>query len=518
MAIDLTMLFDRVRALIDAQEDEIAYLGVSLRDRLLDIAQEWSESSLDPEQYTQIANILRAGQSCQKNNSFRTEIRNLLQAEIIRRVQDEFPLVTSITDALIYLYQYMDDNSETVLKNTVTVTPASPTGKDKLLASNINGAAVPTEFILPETIYGVATASGVLLSSEVVIPGLNYDWPGGSGLRQTIPRSVTSIAPGTFDSFNETAGSGHPVSWEVATGDVGVTLLNTEFESQTVTIAGTPTDGWYTLTLTDADGGFQTTDPLSFEATGAEVQAAINALTGWESVEVETTGDTPDYEHTVTFTGVAGDIATMTSHEEFDTGSVTIGAGAAVDTTAVEARSLKIIGDGAELTTIRTKVSLLPNTVYCFGVMLRKIAATTGIVRFRLVNPDHTLISDDAGTANSVSVDISTLTTSFAATTAFWRTPETVLAGSKLEIALTTAINAAKVLYIDNLLLWGAIAVENSGLFLGLYPIEQADLGNDEYEVVVANNLAGRIQTMFGRHFNSQLPSATGGSETIVDT
>lgn len=73
---------------------------------------------------------------------------------------------------------------------------------------------------------------------------------------------------------------------------------------QTITIAGTPTGGTYTLTWNG-----NTTSALVFNATQAQVQAALQALPGLWKVTVATTGTSPNYTHTVTMTAAGATLA-----------------------------------------------------------------------------------------------------------------------------------------------------------------------------------------------------------------
>ena len=101
---------------------------------------------------------------------------------------------------------------------------------------------------------------------------------------------------------------------EVHFSGTGYTKTAPTPEVQTVQISGTPTGGTYTLTYTGPPGKSQTTAAIAFDATSATVQAALRLLEGLECVVVTTSaGAPPDVTHSITFRGIQGNIAQLTS-------------------------------------------------------------------------------------------------------------------------------------------------------------------------------------------------------------
>jgi len=88
----------------------------------------------------------------------------------------------------------------------------------------------------------------------------------------------------------------------------GRSISHDSSEVQSITVRGTPTGGTYTITVPT----FGTTSALAFNADGAAVQTALRAISGLSSVEVNTTGTSPNYVHVVTFFGTTGNIGKMT--------------------------------------------------------------------------------------------------------------------------------------------------------------------------------------------------------------
>jgi len=114
--------------------------------------------------------------------------------------------------------------------------------------------------------------------------------------------------------------SGIPLGLIAATGLYGpYAALTTEV--QTVTITGTPTGGTYTLTYSG-----QTTAAIPYNATAAQVQAALIALSNIGPADVVCTGGPhPGTAVTVTFGGALAnaDIAAMTASSASLTGGST---------------------------------------------------------------------------------------------------------------------------------------------------------------------------------------------------
>jgi hypothetical protein len=87
-------------------------------------------------------------------------------------------------------------------------------------------------------------------------------------------------------------------------------------EVQTVTITGDPTGGFFRLTF---DG--ELTEPIAFNATAADVQAALVALPNLDAGEVTVTGGPgPATPYTVTFVAADGNVPQMTGTPNFTGG------------------------------------------------------------------------------------------------------------------------------------------------------------------------------------------------------
>jgi len=147
---------------------------------------------------------------------------------------------------------------------------------------------------------GTATAAEVKAALEAlsnVAPGdVAVEGPAGG------PWLIRFLEGGAFDGDNVPAITG--------TG-IGVN------EVETVTISGSPSGGNFKLTF-----GGQTTGNLKFDATGAEVQTALRALSTIADDEVSVSGNGP---YAVTFTAGLGakDVAALTADGSGLTGGTT---------------------------------------------------------------------------------------------------------------------------------------------------------------------------------------------------
>lgn len=240
--------------------------------------------------------------------------------------------------------------------------------------------------------------------------------------------------------------------------------------------------------------------------------ATGNKLTN-SDFETFTVADTPD--NWTILVGVAGTDINESSDKFYGT------------------KCLEILGDGATLTSIAqtfnsvsgTLGTLKPNTVYIWNAwMKRDTSLAGGVLAVELVDGSNSVIADDAGNNNATSITLSSgLTTSYAAKNGVFVTPANLPTTVKLRIRLTTAATSGESFYIDRLALTEvAEPLYTGGPFAAVFAGATASLKNDNFTVAVANNHAGTFQKLFWRLFDMptlglQLPSDTGGSETIND-
>lgn len=121
--------------------------------------------------------------------------------------------------------------------------------------------------------------------------------------------------------------------------------------------------------------------------------------------------------------------------------------------------ALRITGDGSNLTQIRqtfnsssfTTGELDELTQYSFNVWVRRdgTAAAAGVMTIDLADGDGTVINDANSSANSFTIDLTALTTSYASYTGVFRTPEVLPATQRIRMRLTTALTNNRSVYFD---------------------------------------------------------------------
>ena len=199
-------------------------------------------------------------------------------------------------------------------------------------------------------------------------------------------------------------------------------------------------------------------------------------------------------------------------------------------------KSLKILGDGSQLTALTQSFNqssgsgstprLKPSTVYGVSVWIRMSATpTNGTLILELIDGGGTVISNDQSVANRITKVLSTVSTSWVNVNGFFQTPRVMPSSTpyKFRIRLSVAIDNAKSLYIDDLGQIQATELYTGGPYVAIFTGATATVKADTFSIAVSNNWGGKFQKTFERYFGmrslgQQLPSATGGGETISDS
>lgn len=120
------------------------------------------------------------------------------------------------------------------------------------------------------------------------------------------------------------------------------------------------------------------------------------------------------------------------------------------------AKALELDGNGAELTqiwqalTVSGLRSKTPYAVNFWGKV--DVAPAAGVLTVDLFD-GTSVINDDAGVANSFTVDLTALGTTYVAKSGVFRLPEPLPAIVRLRVRLSTALSAGSSLFIDHLAL-----------------------------------------------------------------
>lgn len=234
------------------------------------------------------------------------------------------------------------------------------------------------------------------------------------------------------------------------------------------------------------------------------------------------------------------DFETFTTANHPDNWTIGIGA-AGTDVFAAGAgytqnNALKLTGDGATLIALRQTFNTTASTTVNAGGTPGRVAATTqyavhgkikvsaapstGVLRVALVDSTNTVINDDAGTANSFTVDLTALTTSYASFSGTFRTPTALPTTVKLELKTTTAIESGKSAYIDDLAFAEMTALYKGGPSFAFFAAATNVVLGDAWTRTTTNSM-GVMASWLERIFSlSQkgLQASYASSPTVADS
>lgn len=364
--------------------------GTTVPTEVEDFLAEWEGlTGADLDYQGIIQGIAAASQNWQRaGNSLAASVRGACESLLVEMVNDDAPQPDrAVKRALQYLIDQMEGGGYYVDANAVTLTLTADTGNDTDVAicyTTRRGDGREQENMLAEDIdVSVTAESGTtptltFLGEAAMKDRLSHLWPLGSGCNRSIVATSAVASLLSNGDFEDETVSGIPDYWTIATGTPNKTVALTDAEIQTITIAGTPSGGSYTLRWTNSQGITRTTDTLPYNASGSAVQAALRTLPGLEQITVASTGTSPNYIHTITFVGTSGSLSQLTSSN-----AMTGGTGATIihattvegDDGAFKGKALQIISDGTgELTTVYHPLSgLSPETVYFVHCRIARI-------------------------------------------------------------------------------------------------------------------------------------------------
>lgn len=175
--------------------------------------------------------------------------------------------------------------------------------------------------------------------------------------------------------------------------------------------------------------------------------AAANNFTGWTAV-----------------TGTAGaDYQSSTAQAYFGSTSLLLIAGTGVNTTFRQYFGSFDVGGSNR--------SKLDGSTQYAGVIRRRSTGTVtaGVLRISLADSGGTTLNDDASTANTTDIDLTTTASgSWTTDTFVFRTPKNVAAGTNLRPRVSTAITGANV-YVDSLAFAKMVELYHGGPWLAIF-------------------------------------------------
>jgi hypothetical protein len=172
-----------------------------------------------------------------------------------------------------------------------------------------------------------------------------------------------------------------------------------------------------------------------------------------------------------------------------------------------------------------TSYRLKPSMVYAVNLWHKvSDAAATGTVTLSLVDGSGTVLNDGAGTANTITVTVDNLTTSWTNTKGFFRTPAVLPSTAKLRIAASSgAALSAHTLYLDHLAMCEASQLYSGGPYVAVFSGATEFVLADKFTIAVANDSltnakwAYLLEKLFSlRSLGLAIPSD--GSPTIADS
>ena len=534
MAVTLTGadgLFTILGKVFHAQNTLRTATGTTVATEVNDIITQYENLTLDTDNVSLMEDVASALSSWEGSEGrLHSGLADFAANLIVQMVDDDNELPSRDLDtALIELIRQMEAGGDTVDESSpsMTITPDGSNDSDAVLFGiTKHGNGRKCENMVAEDIEGTSSTVQTLTleGEESSASLLSHDWPTGSGSSQTYAQGSGGVL--TNPSFNdETDITDQPDGWIVATGTAGTTIKMSDYEVQTVILSGSPTSGHYLLTYTNEWGDAQTTVPLDWDASESDVQSALRSLVGLSSVDVATTGTSPNLTHTITFTNVHGNVTQLTSTNNLDTGSIAHATTTAGTTNAMDGKSMIWDSDGAELTTIYQKVNLAVETNYAFGVwMATDSFPAAGVITVDLVDGiGGTVINDSEGTANSFTIDVTSggdlgsVVDTFVHVSGDFRLPKIKPLLVYLRIRISTAISNTSSIYFDKATLAPMTQQYTGGPYFYLFAGKRKVKTSDTWQVVTSNAFAGAIQQNFHRNFNMDdrgllLPSQGSGS------
>ncbi len=173
----------------------------------------------------------------------------------------------------------------------------------------------------------------------------------------------------------------------------------------------------------------------------------------------------------------------------------------------------------------------IPRVPLIFCMQLKcDVVPAAGVITVDLVDGTNTVINDDAGTANSFTVTLSGVTTSFVAKTGVFRLPASVPSTVKLRIRASTAISAGTNCFIDDIALakavplyGGSAVTSGSGPAFAIFRGATKPVVNDAWTMALTISAAGAFQRVMQKLFDVDtlgiyFPTKADASETVADT
>lgn len=144
-----------------------------------------------------------------------------------------------------------------------------------------------------------------------------------------------------------------------------------------------------------------------------------------------------------------------------------------------------------------SSTNLLPQTQYSFNIFMRRQAGAvgTGILTIDLCDQNGNTINDNNGVANSFTVSLPGLTTTYASFLGVFRTPTVLPTTSFLRMRLTTALSNGASVYLDKASLGITQQLYKSGPYFATHS-GSINFVNGDYGTCIMTNSRGAAGTL----------------------
>jgi hypothetical protein len=152
----------------------------------------------------------------------------------------------------------------------------------------------------------------------------------------------------------------------------------------------------------------------------------------------------------------------------------------------------------------------LPQTGYAIAFWARTSnVPAAGVMTVELVDGNSTVINDDQGVANSFTVNLVTLGTTFVPQTGSFRLPKSVPATIRLRLRLSTALSAGTNLFVDRVGLGRHVATYPGGPGIAAFSGANKFVLGDYFTLTTSNDFGGAsnldtFQWLLDRLFNTR--------------
>jgi hypothetical protein len=505
MTININELFIRAGKAFQVGEVNDAHgfgsMDVEIKDAITELNRNWDDAQPPNEAGTSPESVIVetgrdlpaaivSGQNAISQNT-NIAVRSYIRRLVEQTVSQSMDISSGVLPATIELIRQMRAKSPVAtLQNTVLgqsiVSDTDNTGNGTLVLSTVGTKGETLAHSRIESIiFESSTTSPDVFTSQGNIPRAKTHpkfLASGSGTNVNVISTINGGVSNAGLEDEDTNVTNAPDEITITGATAGTGVLLTATEVQTLTIAGSPGSGWWSISYTHPGSTKLTTDRLAWNSDASDVQTAIRSLSRLELVEVSSSGTAPNLTYSCTMTGVAVP-ALLEVDENFNTGtltpSVSVAGSAFVHTGS---RCLKMVQSIEDAFELWIPVTVSPNTVYFLGAWFAINASpgTAGSIDIGLYDGiGGSVITNDNGDDNKSTFAASTLNTTMSAKSVAVESPAVLPDNPHFGIKVSGVVTATEDLYIDDLFFLPARQLYQGGpyalMLTGSVPWETGD-------------------------------------------